>query len=451
MAKLSAALGQSRKRWQAKANDVALELDPITGQLRYHTVLVSVPRQAGKTNNACWVGTHRTLIQPGARVWYTAQTGQAARDRWIQEVATPTTRHLSALAKVKLGAGDTRLVIPETDAQFRPMPPTAEYLHGSQSDLCLNDEEWSRSQAEGAALLQAEVPTMNTRRELWPGPQLWFFSTAGDASSIWWHEMLDEAIDNPKSGVCVIDYGLSPDDDPTDLDLVFSKHPSAGEGLTMDGLIAARDALSANEFARAYGNIRTTGTFDIIDGADLEAIETMDPLDPGPVHIGVAVGWEQSCGAITSVGTIDGHPALEVIVHRPGTSWMEEAVDKIMARSDVLTVTIDDKGPAGRLAELLVSKYGDRITLASADDLVIATEHLLASAETRTIRLRANPDLRAELSGLRLRYLGDRGRMISRKTSLVSIARIEAGVLALRRAIGATPTPAAPPMIWSPA
>lgn len=437
-------------RWQRKADDVALEIDE-RGKWRYNKVLVSVPRQAGKTNDASYVGLHRTLTQPGARVWYTAQTGLAAKERWIKEVATPADRVLRDLVHTKYGAGDTRLTVRATDAQFRPMPPTAEYLHGEQSDLVFIDEAWAHSETTGRALLQAIKPTMTRRHVLGRGTQMFYLSTRGTAQSTWWHDILDEAIDNPQSRTCVIDYGLDPDDDPMDLELLMSKHPAAHEGLTMEGLIEDIDDMTPAEVARAYGNRATTSMVAVIEDADLQAIQTMEPLDPGPVHIGVAVGWEQSCGAITAVGTIDGVPAMEVIVHRPGTSWMESAIDTIIQGGQWTTITIDNKGPSGALAEQLVNKHGDKITIADADDLVIATEHLLSAARSHTLRLRTDPDLRAEIGGLQLRNLGDRGRMISRKTSFGSIARIEAGVLALRRSIGVTPTPVAPPMIWSPA
>lgn len=449
--RLGTALGMPRKRWQRRADDVALELKP-DGKLKYHTVLESVPRQAGKTNDVMVMGLHRTLVVPGSRVWYTAQTGQAARERWIKECATPARRTLGSLIKIKEGAGDTRLIVPATDAQFRPMPPTADYLHGEQSDCVIIDEPWAHTPAEGTALLQAVVPTMTTRRDFGLGPQTWFVSTKGTAASSWWHDMLDEAIENPNSGICVIDYGIGPDDDPTDLDLVARCHPSFGEGLDMEGLREAAEKLSPSEFARAYGNVATAGAVSIVTAEELDRVQTMKPLDDGPVHIGVAVSWALDSAAIAAAGTIDGVPAVEIIDARPGTAWAVDAAAALARRADVAAVHIDADGPSGSVAEHLAADVAaDDLAPAKVADLVLATEYLLSelkAAEPR-LALRADPDLVAELSGAALRPIGDRGRLFSRKRSATSIARVEAAVLALRGVIAAPTRPQPKPRIYT--
>lgn len=451
--RLATALGQPRKRWQRRADDVIMELDE-RGKLRYHTVLISVPRQAGKTNDAMMLGLHRSLIVAGARVWYTAQTGQAARERWIKECATPARRHLKSLIRIKEGAGDTRLIVPATDAQFRPMPPTADYLHGEQSDLVFIDEPWAHSPATGAALLQAIEPTMSTREGFGIGPQTVYLSTKGTAASTWWHEMLDNAINERPPGVAVIDYGIRRDDDPTDLDLVAAAHPSFGEPLSMDALAKAIAKLSPSEFARAYGNVATSTATAVIDPGALDAVTTMDPLDDDvPVHIGIAVSWALDSAAIVAAGTIHDTPAIEVIDARPGTTWVVDAAEALAARPDVAAIWVDRHGPSGNLAEHLAARLPeDRLHYAETNDVIQSTDYFLAELDGRAnprLAIRANPDLTAEISGLALRPLGDKGRLLSRKKSVLPIPRLEAAMLALRGVIAAPARPAPKPMIWN--
>lgn len=452
VAKLATALGRPPKRWQSLAYDLFLELDDH-GRRRYHTCLLSIQRQAGKTTSDNVIGLHRTLIQPDARAWFTAQTGQAARERWIQETATPAARALGSLARIKYGAGDTRLTIPATGAQFRPMPPTADYLHGEQSDLVLIDESWAHSEASGAALLQAVVPTQTTRQSLSIGPQTIFSSTKGDAGSTWWHNMLAEAIENQPPGVAVIDYGLQPDDDPMDLAVVASRHPAYGEGVTMNTLIEARSLMPPSEFARGYGNVATVARSAVVPDAVLDAHETAAPLDPGPVALGVAVSWTQDLTAIVAAGRIDGIPAIEVIEARPGQAWAVDALARIVDRHRPIGVILDSHGPTGSIIERVRDRLpaGVEVTDADASDLIRGTELFLSAMDQPdpALWLRRDPELRLELSGAALRSIGDKGRVFARKQSLGSIARLEAGLLALRLLTTVAPTAPAP-LIWSP-
>ncbi|OIR92176.1 terminase [Corynebacterium diphtheriae] len=433
-----------------KLNIGAGELDD-NGKFRYHTVLASVPRQSGKTAGFMCTAIERTLTNREARVWYTAQSGAAARERWIKEAARPVDAKLHGLFRIKYGAGDTRMRIPATDAEFRPMPPTAQYLHGEQADFLGIDEPWAHSEAEGRALLQAVIPTMATREDKGRGTQLWYFSTKGTAASTWWHNMLDDAINNPKSGVFVADYGIAPDVDPTDIEAVIAAHPGVHGGLIApQAVYKAADKLSPAEFARGYGNVATTTHSPLFDMRRIDAIETDDPLDAGPVHIGIAVAWDRSLSAIVAAGRIAETPAIEVIAARPGESWLTDAIDKIAARDDIASISIDSHGPASSIAEHLIAARDD-ITAIGPDDLVIGTEKLMTAVESDppALALRRDTGLRDELPALKLRYLGDRGRLISRRQSQGPIPRIEAAVLALRRLEAVQEAKMPAPMIWS--
>ena len=224
---------------------MAFELDD-NGRLRYRTVLISVPRQCGKTVLDMNAGVTRLLLQEDAKVWYTAQTGQSARERWIKEVATPISTRLPSLGHIKRGAGDTRLTIPTTGSEFRPMPPSAEYLHGEQSDLVMADEVWIHDDASGAALMQAVTPTFQSRAGTALGIQMWMSSTAGTAKSTWWHNALDEAIDG-RSDTAVIDYGITDDVDPDDVDAVIAAHPLGGDPAIADFIRDQSAALDGGE------------------------------------------------------------------------------------------------------------------------------------------------------------------------------------------------------------
>src|SRR5687767_7254756 len=67
-------LGKPLMPWQQQVADVALEVDPATGLLVYREVVLTVPRQAGKTLLGLAVKTHRCLgFGEPQNVLYTAQ------------------------------------------------------------------------------------------------------------------------------------------------------------------------------------------------------------------------------------------------------------------------------------------------------------------------------------------------------------------------------------------
>jgi len=83
MATCAELLGKPLMQWQRRVGDVALELDG-NGLPAYHTVIVVVMRQQGKTELMLPLMTHRAAADWGRpqRILYTAQTGSDARKKW---------------------------------------------------------------------------------------------------------------------------------------------------------------------------------------------------------------------------------------------------------------------------------------------------------------------------------------------------------------------------------
>jgi hypothetical protein len=86
VAEVAALLGKPLMPWQRQVVDVALEVDPNTGRLAYREVIVTVPRQAGKSSLALAVAVHRALsFGVPQRIVFTAQTRSDARKMWEDE------------------------------------------------------------------------------------------------------------------------------------------------------------------------------------------------------------------------------------------------------------------------------------------------------------------------------------------------------------------------------
>lgn len=253
--------------WQDGAVDVALEYSPETGLYHYEIVVVSVPRQSGKTKLESDTADHRCLTTPRGRVWITMQNGKTV-DEWMREEHFTNLAQGSAIfgapgsksCKYSLSkrAGSVGVKWPATGSTFTTFPPTRDALHSKQSDLVFVDEAWAHDAETGAALRQAIRPTMNTR----PGAQLWIVSTEGDDGSAYLDDYIElgrATLDDPDARVCFVDYGIPDDADPDDLDVIAAHHPAYGHLITMDTLRGARYDFRKDPagWARAYGNRRT--------------------------------------------------------------------------------------------------------------------------------------------------------------------------------------------------
>ena len=64
MAKVAALMQRPFMPWQRQVADVALEVDPVSGLFAYKLVIVTIPRQAGKTTLVGAVMEHRAMTTP---------------------------------------------------------------------------------------------------------------------------------------------------------------------------------------------------------------------------------------------------------------------------------------------------------------------------------------------------------------------------------------------------
>lgn len=434
VAVLARLLGVDLMPWQQRAADVILEIDPATGRFTHREFVVTVPRQAGKTTLVLLLALHRALYAPGMKVWYTAQTGQAAREKFNAELAQPAlaSHVLRAIAEHKRGAGDTRLNLRHNGSQIRPHPPNDSYLHGEQGDLNLMDEVWDYTETKAAELIQAIKPTHNTR----PNAQMGWLSTMGTARSTWWHRKVDEARAGVP-GVAIIDYGIPLGGDPTDLELVAACHPAIGH--TTDASVLADADMSPGEFARAFGNVPTKTTEALVADSVLDTATIGDPIPEGaPFAVGAATSFDRSTSAVVVVAEVAGRYVAEVVDTGPGVVWAAELVDAIVTARRPVGAGVDPAGPSGRLAD----ECSSELRTPTAREIATATDDLLArvTSSPPSLVMRHDDQLRRAWRGASLRNVAETGRVLSRSQSVGSIAPLEALLAALWVLTHPTPT-----------
>ena len=430
VARLSwAVLSRDLMPWQRRASDLLNEHTPAGVRTRPF-VVVTIQRQAGKTTWLLAEALERCLFGgPFRRVWYTAQNGQYAREKWGELVAelTGPGAPLRRQIEVKLTNGAERLVFPN-GSTFRPFPPTKDALHSMQSDLVIVDEAWKHDATRGAELMQAIGPTQATR----PGAQVVVVSTAGTAESTWLRPLVDRGRGGDPA-VTYLEWSIGDDVDPLDIDAVAAAHPAVGR--TIDRQFLADQAgilvASPGEFARAYGNRWTTRLEQVIPPLDWAAIRHRDKTPAAGVApmLGADVAVDRSAAAIVACWPdTDGVPTLEVIEHRAGTDWLGPRLLELHAEHRSPAVLDGGTGPAGTV----VADLGDRDWLLTVTprQYTAAAAGLLDAVTDRSIRHRGDPGLDAAVQAAAQRTVGE-GWAWSRRSPAVDVSPLIAASLAL--------------------
>jgi len=354
------ALGTPFMPWQAYTAEVAGELNP-DGSYRYPVVVVSVPRQSGKTTLMRAVGVDRCISRDGVGVFYTAQTGKDARERWQDLVKAVKASPLQGMVRVRSAAGSERVVF-ANGSMFRCFAPVPTSLHGYTPDLVMLDEAFAHDEQAGHDLMGAIGPAQVTVRHR----QLWIVSTAGTAASVFLRRWVDAA-QAGTPGVAGFIWAAGPEvPDVYDPASWPTFHPAMHTGLVpADAIAAEASRLSRSEFARAYANQWTRTASHLI------AAEAWDRLawdhangDQRRPDAGIVFGFDvmhdRAHAALVAVWH-NGGGGVEAKVVRsgPGMAWVEATVRELHAQGWRDFVCPDD-GPAREVADAL-DRPGGRV------------------------------------------------------------------------------------------
>jgi hypothetical protein len=114
VARVARALGTPLMPWQQYVADVGGEVDERGGFV-YSLVIVTVPSQSGKTTLMLAQSVQRCLMAARRKTWHTAQTGQAAREKFRELADAVTGSPLAELVagKPRKAAGSEALDLPQ--------------------------------------------------------------------------------------------------------------------------------------------------------------------------------------------------------------------------------------------------------------------------------------------------------------------------------------------------
>jgi len=402
--------------WQQHVADVALEVDPATGLLAYRSVMLTVPRQAGKTTLLLAAIVLRCQ-EFGARqrCVYTAQDKNSAREKFEEEHleilrAAPGLiegKHFDA----RLSNGSERILFKPTRSMYKVSATNPSSGHGRALDLAMIDEAFEHKDARVDAGFR--VP-MITRLQ----PQMWIVSTAGTWESAYYltkQAAGREAVEAGRDrGVAYFEWSADEDADLWDPDVWRRTHPALGHTIDEEVLRGEIEALIAGpggeaEARRAFLNV-TTGQADVEHGLDLDQwgaqMDDSSSIE-GRMVLGVDVAWDRSEAAVaTAGGRPDGSAHVEVIETGVGSGWVVERLRRLTAAHDVAGVAIDPGSPAGSLIAD-VEAEGIEVIKMTARDHAQACGALHDRLESREVWHLGQPVLDDAVLASRRRPLGD--------------------------------------------
>lgn len=423
MFEVSKLLGQPLMPWQQLAADVGLEHDPVTGQLAYRELIITVMRQSGKSTLVLSLETERCLMWgANQRVAYTAQTGWDARRKVIDDhapvlMASPLSQ---AVTRVLRGAGSEGIIW-KNGSRIDVMASSVAAGHGRVLDYGVIDEAFDDTDDRRE---QAILPAMATK----PNAQLLVVSTAGTDESIYLRRKVEAgrhaAEADRGGGIAYFEWSIPDDADVDDPEVWWQYMPAMGWTITEPVVAHARQTMSDLEFRRGFCNQWTAPEHERVIPKEVWN-RVCDPLasPEGQLRFGLDVLPDQSAGAITSCGS----GQIELIEHRPGTSWLVERAEAL-AKNWKGSIVVDGGGPAVPIADELERRGVKVVRLANAEVASASMAIYNAIADAK-VAFRSHDDFDTAVDGLAKRPFGDRFAW-SRSISLTDITPFMAATLA---------------------
>jgi hypothetical protein len=365
--------------WQRDAAAVGCEIDPETGGPAYREVIITVPRQQGKTTLFLSWQVNRCVSprwdQP-QRSAFTAQSGKDARDKWLDELfpLIRKSRKLRPLiGRIYEGMGNEYIRF-ANGSLIRLLSTSTSSGHSKTLHQAVLDEIWHDQDGRREQGLR---PAMLT---VWDA-QLLVCSTAGTDESVVYNRKIEAgraaAEADSGHGVAYIEYsapdGWDPDDEASYFGFMPALCPAPpcrcgrGDGgwrhsVTLDAVRSERTAMvkEPGSFERAYGNIpapsgKRTQLADMSAWAD--RADQGSRID-GQVALAFAVAPDGSTSSIAVAGRTAESRAHGELTEppRPGTAGLADRLDGLWLRHDPCVLVLNGVGEAAALIKELLER-----------------------------------------------------------------------------------------------
>ncbi len=429
--------------WQQMVADIGGELDPETGIPAYRDVVVTVPRQNGKTTLVLGWECQRAIgwehLGP-QRISYSAQTGADARKKLVQDQKPIIEPHKRALGVRRIyEAIGAEGVVWLNGSRLVLLNNTEAAGHGPSVDLGVKDEFFADYDDRRD---QALIPAMATKAF----GQVLTCSTMGTEDSIPWNALVDRgrlAVDSDqRSGIAYFEWSAGDNDDPDDPETWWGCMPALGHTITPAVVAHARSTMKDGEFRRAFLNRKTKADDRIIPIGAWNAICSPDAIPQGRPTFSLDVNPERSAGAIVGAST----GVAELVDFRLTTGWLVARAVEMSAKWGSPTWVVDSTGPAASFIPDM-QRAGLNVHPATPRELVDACGQFYDGVIEQRLRIRYHQRFEEAAAGAAKRSIGDAWAW-TRKSAAADISPLVAATLALWGASTLSQEEAVPMVSW---
>jgi phage terminase large subunit-like protein len=412
--------------WQVHALDVALG-ERADGRWSAFEVGVCCPRQNGKgaileaRELAGLFLFDEQLILHSAHEFKTAQEAF----RRVLHLVENTDHLRKRVARIRTSHGEEGIEL-TNGARLRFVARSTSSGRGFSAQCVILDE----AMVLGTETMGALLPTLAAQ----DNPQVWYASSAPLATSVQLHAVRNRALAGGDDSLAYMEWSAAEVDDPDDPEVWATANPSMGTRIAQDYIERERLALPDDIFRRERLGIPDAPvvvTDDRIIEVDIwRQLEDERSTIDGRMSWAIDITPDRRMASIAVAGRrSDGLIHVEVVEHRPGTSWIPERLRELLARWGPSPVTIDPGSPAGSLV-VTVRERGIEVREISARQVVQSTGQFYDLVHSGELRHLGQPPLTSAVDGATRRPLGESWTWNRRAVS-VDICPLMAATLAL--------------------
>ncbi|MCR1785313.1 hypothetical protein KVF89_22425 [Nocardioides carbamazepini] len=339
-------------------------------------VVISIPRQVGKTFLMGAIIFALCLLNPGMTVIWTAHRSRTAEETFKSMRSMSRRKKIRPhMLKPVLGSGEEEIRFRNGSRILFGARERGFGLGFAKVDVIVFDE----AQRLTDRAIDDMIPTAN-QSQLSTGALIFYTGTPPrpeDAGEVFTRKRQD-ALSGEDEDTVYIEFSADDDADPNDWEQVSKANPSYPDFTPQESILRMRKNLGEESFLReGLGIWNVLGQTSVID-----TITWHEDRDPASMAIerlslGIQVSPDRS---VTTVGLAgqraDGRWHVEVDEQRNGVDWAIEWVVDRCAKNNIRAVVVDGQSQAATLVDALkahkvaVTVIGTREVAASAGTLV---------------------------------------------------------------------------------
>lgn len=405
-------------------------------------VVMSIPRQVGKTYLIGAIIFALCLAEPGTLVLWTAHRYPTANETF-QSMKT-------MVEQPKLRPHIISATNPGGNGAIK-------FRNGSRILFGARERGFGRGFQrvaiivfdEGQILTQSALDDMIPATNTHPNPLVFFIGTPPkptDPSDVFLN-MRHESLSGEASDYLYVEFSADENADPNDREQWAKANPSFPHRTSARAMLRMKRLLGAESFLREglgiWDRVGGLGVFTagswsrcFIGFAD-DGVTVLEPQGE-PMALGVAADLDQTWLSLGAVGGNDGKHHLGAVLRSRADTDLAAFAAEVRRLQDAyeVPVVVDKKGPAS-FAIPALEEAGVNLTLGGLDDLVQACSDIRTAVEQGTVTHGNYGELNTAIDAAGWRRVGDR-RVFARKSGDISM--LEAVTLALWGATTAKPT-----------